>query len=177
MLTTDRDSRPLPSPTNESSRDRQANPDAETDGGQDGDLGDLLNELRVLLPGTTTLTAFLIILPFNVSFTELPPTTRLVYLATFLCSVVSMVLFTAPAAHHRMERPLKDRDRFKTRASRLMIAGLIPLSFAFVLATDLVVSAVVGDDRIAVVAAAMVAVLIAVIWWLVPLRNRSRGAT
>ncbi len=107
--------------------------------------------MRVLLPGTTTLTAFLIILPFNVSF-------------------------TAPAAHHRIERPLKDRDRFKTRASRLMIAGLIPLSFAFVLATDLVVSAVVGDDRIAVVAAAVVAVLIAVIWWLVPLRSRESGS-
>lgn len=157
-------------------RDHPPNPDAGRESGRDDDLGDLLNELRVLLPGTTTLTAFLIILPFNVSFTELPPTTRLVYLATFLCSVVSMVLFTAPAAHHRIERPLKDRDRFKTRASRLMIAGLIPLSFAFVLATDLVVSAVVGDDRIAVVAAAVVAVLIAVIWWLVPLRSRESGS-
>src|SRR5687767_1544159 len=31
----------------------------------DGDLGDMLQELRVLLPGSQTLTAFLVILPFN----------------------------------------------------------------------------------------------------------------
>ena len=36
----------------------------------DGDLSDLLAELRVLLPSAQTLTAFLIILPFNAGFAQ-----------------------------------------------------------------------------------------------------------
>lgn len=36
----------------------------------DGDLSELLEERRVLLPGAQTLTAFLIILPFNGGFAQ-----------------------------------------------------------------------------------------------------------
>ena len=72
--------------------------------GQDGDLSDLNDELRVLLPGATTLTAFLIILPFNRGFDEVRDEQKMVYLITFLCTVLSLILFTAPAAHHRFQR-------------------------------------------------------------------------
>jgi O-antigen/teichoic acid export membrane protein len=136
----------------------------------DGDLGDLLQELRVLLPGTQTLTAFLVILPFNGGFSQIEQGEKLVYLATFLCSVCSLVLFTAPAAQHRLQRPLSDRERFKTNATRLMVAGLVPLSAALVLATHLVLSEVLSDGRFAWITAGVVAALIAVIWWVVPLR-------
>ncbi len=138
----------------------------------DGDLGDLLQELRVLLPGTQTLTAFLVILPFNGGFSQMEQAEKLVYLATFLCSLCSLILFTAPAAQHRLQRPLQDRERFKTSATRLMVAGLVPLSAALVLATHLVLSQVLADDWFAWTAAGVVASLIAVVWWVVPLRSK-----
>lgn len=140
----------------------------------DGDLSDLLQELRVLLPGTQTLTAFLVILPFNQGFSQIQQGEKYVYLATFLCSICSLVLFAAPAAQHRLQRPLRDRERFKTMASRLMVAGLVPLSFALVLATQLVIAQVLQAAWFAWLAASAVALLVGVVWWLVPLRKKAQ---
>ncbi len=100
----------------------------------DEDLTELLQELRVLLPGTQTLTAFLIILPFNTGFAEITGLEKVVYAITFVCSLISLVFFTAPAAQHRLQRPLRDRPGFKELATRLIVIGLIPLSIALILA-------------------------------------------
>jgi hypothetical protein len=140
----------------------------------DEDLTELLQELRVLLPGTQMLTAFLIILPFNAGFADIQRGEKYVYLATFLCSVTSLVLFAAPAAQHRLQRPLLDREAFKHRANQLVIAGLVLLSFALVLATQLVLDEVLRIDWLAWVAAGVVALLILVVWWIAPLRMKAR---
>lgn len=142
---------------------------------QDTDLSDLLEELRVLLPGTTTLTAFLIILPFNAGFDAIRDDEKLVYVVTFLCSMTALILFTAPAAHHRLQRPLRDRVAFKDMASKFMIAGLIPLSFALVLAAQLVVSTAVGDRVISWSVTGALAMLVLTLWWIFPLRKRDRS--
>lgn len=140
----------------------------------DKDLNDLLQELRVLLPGTQTLTAFLIILPFNSGFADIQRGEKYVYLATFLCSITSLILFAAPAAQHRLERPLRDREAFKQRATRLVIAGLVPLSLAVVLATQLVLDHVLSVDWLAWAATATVALLLLIVWWIAPLRIKAR---
>jgi len=146
---------------------------------QDGDLSDLLEELRILLPGTTTLTAFLIILPFNSRFSEIRDEEKVIYLITFLCAVVALVLLTAPAAHHRLQRPLRDREAFKNRATRLMIAGLVPLSLALVLAVQLVLSTVFNPPWFSWTVAGVLALLILGLWWIVPLRmhEAKRGSS
>lgn len=108
------------------------------------DLSELLGELRVLLPGVQMLTGFLILLPFSQGFSKIGQNEQWVYLALFVCSVSSLVLFTAPAAQHRLERPLRDRIRFKHDATRLIIIGLAPLSLALILATHLIVTEVIG---------------------------------
>jgi drug/metabolite transporter (DMT)-like permease len=140
----------------------------------DGDLTDLLAELRVLLPGAQTLTAFLIILPFNEGFDQVRSEEKAVYLVTFLCSVLSLVLFTAPAAHHRLQRPLRDREGFKTMATRLVVAGLVPLSIAIILATQFVVSEVVPYRLLSWSISGIVAVVILILWWIVPMRRHER---
>jgi hypothetical protein len=124
------------------------------------------------------LTAFLIILPFQQGFPTIQPNERWVYLATFVCSVSSLVLFSAPAAQHRLERPLlslPERVRFKVAATRFAVAGLIPFSLALPLATHLVVAEVLGATA-ALATAAVVAVLIGCLWWAVPLAARRRRA-
>ncbi len=149
-----------------------ANPEvAEKD---DGDLSDLLGELRVLLPGAQTLTAFLVILPFNSGFDRIAGEGKAVYVITFLCSVLSLVLFTAPAAHHRLQRPLRDRRGFKTTATRLIIAGLVPLSVALILATQLVISEVVPNRIVPWAISGILATIILILWWIVPTRRHRR---
>ncbi len=90
-----------------------------------GDLADFLQELRVILPGAQMLTAFLIILPFQSGFGRIQQGEKWAYVATFICSVFSLVLFTAPAAQHRLERPLRDRVAFKNRSTRMIEVGLV----------------------------------------------------
>lgn len=134
----------------------------------DGDLSDLLEELRILLPGTTTLTAFLIILPFNSDFAEVREVQKIVYIITFLCSVLTLILLTAPAAHHRLQRPLRDREGFKNTATRMMVLALIPLSITVTLAAELVVAATVSTEWVSWLVAGVVGTLILALWWIMP---------
>ena len=57
------------------------------------DFTDLLNEIRLLLPGTLLLVAFLIALPFNSGYTRVSQFDNAVYVALFLCAILSLLLF------------------------------------------------------------------------------------
>lgn len=140
----------------------------------DHDLSDMLHEMRVLQQGAQVLTAFLIILPFSETFRAIAAGDKWVFLATFLVSLASLVFLSAPAASHRLERPLKDADRFKNFANRLILTGLFLQYLAWMLTTEFVVSTVLGQT-VGIVAAAAAGMLIAVLWWLVPLVRRRRS--
>ena len=141
---------------------------------EDDDLGDMLQEIRVLLQGAQVLSAFLIVIPFSSGFANVDSSERWIYAATFLCSMTSLVLLTAPAAQHRLERPLRDREQFKARSTRAIVTGVAALSCALVLATLLVVSEVLGRP-LALAIASLIAALIGLIWWIVPLRRARHG--
>lgn len=110
----------------------------------DGDLTDLLGELRVLLPSSQLLSAFLITVPFMPGFNAIAYTEKWVFLATFLLAVTSLVLLSATAVQHRLIRPLIDRPRFKTFASRQILAGAVTLAIALISGTQLVLSTIFG---------------------------------
>ena len=134
----------------------------------DDDLNDLLQENRILLQGAQVLTAFLTILPFSQGFEKVNDTEKWLYLATFMFSLTSLVFFTAPAAMHRLARPLQDRERFKNIATRLIVVGLVPASLALAFSSQIVTSAVVGEP-VSWIVAGVVAVIIGVLWWVIPL--------
>lgn len=142
----------------------------------DGDLTDMLGELRVLLPTAQLLSAFLIAVPFAPGFRSIAQAEKNVFLATFMLSVAALVLFTAPAVQHRLMRPLKQRADFKARASRQMLMGAALLAIALVLATQFVLSEVLGHT-VGNVAAAVIGALVGAMWLLVPLTwNRKQSA-
>lgn len=137
----------------------------------DDDLTDLLSEIRLLFPGTQILVAFLIILPFNSGYTRVSSLDNAVYVVMFVCAMISLLMFIAPAAQHRLMRPLRDRAAFKRSVNRQVIIGLIPLSLAITLATFFVISNVVSNLAAGIVAG-IVGLAIALLWWIIPLRNR-----
>jgi hypothetical protein len=65
-------------------------------------LIELLNELRVALPGVQVLFAFLLILPFTEAFSKITTVQRYVFAASFVSTAVTVALFIAPAAFHRV---------------------------------------------------------------------------
>lgn len=130
-------------------------------------LAELLQELRILLQGAQVLAGFLVILPFSARFAEISVFEKWVYLAAFLGTLSSLVLFSAPALHHRLQRPLVNRIQFKNFASRMMVLGAIPLSLGLTLAAQVAVSEVAGE-LIATVIAFVVGVFITFVWWVSP---------
>lgn len=139
----------------------------------DGDLSDMLSELRILLPGAQMLTAFLILLPFNGGARSVIEAQRYVFLATFVCALTSLVLLSAPAIQHRLMRPLISKARFKRMASRQIVAGSGALGVAFILGTNLVISEVFGH-LLGIISGALMATLILSVWWMLPLYLKRR---
>lgn len=140
---------------------------------QDGDLSDMLSELRILLPGAQMLTAFLIILPFNGGARQIIQAERYVFLVTFFFALTALVLLSAPAIQHRLMRPLISKSRFKRIASRQIVAGSCALGIAFILGTNLVISEVFGTVT-GIVAAAAMAGLIVSVWLILPMYLKRR---
>ena len=67
----------------------------------DRELSELLEEIRVILPGVEILFGFLIILPFEFS-DELTGLERLLYLGAFLSVSAGLALLVAPSSYHRI---------------------------------------------------------------------------
>lgn len=130
-------------------------------------LDELLEETRILLPGTEVLLGFLVTLPFTERFGAMEHTQRVVYMSTFFAVMLALVCFMLPAAYHRIARPIHERRRFKQFANHFLVAGLAPLSIGIVLVSWLVTSVVM--PQIAAVCAGIVAVTLGVAWWAVPL--------
>ena len=89
----------------------------------DRNLLELLNELRVALPGVQVLFAFLLTVPFTQRFTTLTATQEKVYYATLLCTTASTVLLIAPSAHHRINFRQQDKAYIVFLANKLTIVG------------------------------------------------------
>lgn len=139
----------------------------------DGDLTEMLNELRILLPGAQLLTAFLISVPFMPGFQQVIQSEKWMFMATFVCSLASLIFFAAPAVQHRMLRPLKNRTAFKDMATRQILVGVVMLALALVLAATLVVSEVFGHGLGTSVGTG-IGVLIVLLWYWLPSRQRKK---
>ena len=86
----------------------------------DRNLGELLQELRVALPGVQVLFAFLLAVPFQQNFTKITDFQETVYFVTLLLTALSAVLLIAPSAYHRMTFRMQQKDDLVFLANRLV---------------------------------------------------------
>ena len=142
----------------------------------DRNLGELLGELRVALPGVQVLFAFLLVVPFNARFTTITSTQEYLYLASLLFAGVASALLIAPAAHHRLTFRLQDKRYLVLTANRLAIAGLGCLAIAMTTAIALVTDVVFGSGT-AIAACAGIGLLFLRFWYVMPLRRRMHRAS
>lgn len=137
----------------------------------DRNLGELLQELRVALPGVQVLFAFLLAVPFQQRFTEITPFEKRVYFATLLSTAISAALLISPSAYHRMTFHLQQKRRLVLLANRMAIAGLAFLALAMTGAVTLIADVLFGALATACFGAAAAA-MFAVLWFVLPLRRR-----
>ena len=141
----------------------------------DRELIELLNELRVALPGVQVLFAFLLVVPFQQRFTTVTEFQKTLYFVALLCSAAATILLIAPSANHRILFRAREKPALLKRSNVMTIAGLGFLAAAVVAVVMLITDYLYGTET-TVVVTAIVALGFAVLWYLVPLRQRASGA-
>ena len=137
----------------------------------DRNLIELLNELRVALPGVQVLFAFLLVLPFNSGFDDVTGFQKDVYLFTLIAATLSAVLLIAPSMHHRLQFREGNKREILRDANRLTILGMTTLAFAMCGAVVLVTDFVFGAGTM-VAATVAVGIAFLIVWYLMPARRR-----
>jgi hypothetical protein len=139
------------------------------------ELIELLNELRVALPGVQVLFAFLLAVPFTQRFPEATNFQRALFLVTLLLTAISAALLIAPSAYHRLHFRQHNKEELLVTSNRLAIAGLGVLAFAMIGAIVLVTDVLYGALATTCVGIASTAVF-GWLWAVMPLRRRSQQA-
>jgi hypothetical protein len=142
------------------------------------ELIELLNELRVALPGVQVLFAFLLAVPFANGFPKLSPTGRDVFFAAFIATALSTVLLIAPSSYHRLRWRQHDKERMLVISNALTIAGLLCLAVA-ITCTVFVITDFLFHTAWAATFTAFIGALFVVLWYGLPLaaaiRDRQRA--
>jgi hypothetical protein len=107
-------------------------------------LIELLNELRVALPGVQVLFAFLLAVPFQQRFSQTSDFEHYVYLVTLLASAAATAFLIAPTGYHRLLFQRGDRPTIIRKGTQMLIAGLaclaVAMTGAIYLVTDFIFS-------------------------------------
>jgi hypothetical protein len=141
---------------------------------RDRQMAELLQELRVALPGVQILFAFLLTVPFSQGFTRVTDFQRDLFFAVLLATACSTACFIAPTATHRLRFHQRERAYIVESANRLLIAGLVFLTLAIVGAVTLITDYLFDLGRTWFWPAG-VAVLLISIWFVRPLLRHARG--
>ena len=139
----------------------------------DRELIELLNELRVVLPGVQVLFAFLLTVPFNTGFSNASTFHRSLLLVALLASAFATGSLVAPAAQHRILFRAQDKQQLLRRANLFAISGVLLLAVAVVVSVLLVVD-FLFQIRVASICAAAVAALLVSVWLIQPIIIRRR---
>src|SRR5512133_4392145 len=130
----------------------------------DRNLGELLQELRVALPGVQVLFAFLLTIPFNQRFALLTAAQERIYLGTLLSTTVAAILLIAPTAFHRLTFRLQQKARLVRLGNWMTLTGLaflaVGMTGVVLLVTDFLFS-----TAVTVVCTSVAALMFATFWY------------
>jgi hypothetical protein len=137
----------------------------------DRNLGELLQELRVALPGVQVLFAFLLAVPFQKGFEEVTSFQKDVYFATLILTAISATMLISPSAYHRITFRYQQKRRLVYYANRFAIVGLAFLALAMTGAI-LLITDVLFSTAAAWVTAGLALCFFSFFWFAMPLQRR-----
>jgi hypothetical protein len=139
----------------------------------DRNLSDLLQELRVALPGVQVLFAFLLTVPFSQRFDTLSAFDKKLYYGVLICVALATVMLVAPTAGHRILFRRQQKEFIVTIANRLSLIGLLMLAIAMCGAIALISDFIFGATT-AVISTIVMAAAFVGFWYLGPIIRRAK---
>jgi hypothetical protein len=157
-------------------RDSHHNAGSDPDGDQvgrdlDRELNELLQELRVMLPGIQVLLAFLLTVAFTNQFATLSDEERGLYFGAVMSTSLAIVFLLAPGVQHRMRFREHDKEALLQSSNRLALAGTVAVGIAMAAVVFLLANYLYGVTLASIVTA-FVVIVMAVLWYFLPWRRR-----
>lgn len=135
-------------------------------------FNELLQELRVAQAGVQILFGFLLSITFTERYASVSDYIRGTHLVTVLFSALAVAFLTAPAAWHRLQFRLGQREEILRVANGFAITGLACLATAMTGTVLLLGEMIVGGWG-AIVLGVFAAVVFSTLWFTWPLKERS----
>lgn len=132
------------------------------------ELAELLQELRVALPGVQVLFAFLLTVPFSQGFVKTTTFQRDLFFATLAATAISTALLIAPSAWHRIHFRQKNKEDILLASNKLTIAGLAFLALAMIGAVMLIAD-FAFSATLAVISGVVATAVLGAFWAAIPL--------
>jgi Family of unknown function (DUF6328) len=139
----------------------------------DRNLSDLLQELRVALPGVQVLFAFLLTVPFSQRFEDLSTFQKDLFYGVLISVALATILLVAPTAGHRILFRRQQKEYIVTLANRLALAGLALLAVAMCGAIALIADFLFGAAT-AIVSTIVIASGFVLFWFAGPIIRRAQ---
>lgn len=139
----------------------------------DRELIELLNELRVALPGVQVLLAFMLTLPFSDRFKELSSLQKGTFVVALLATSCAIVFFMTPTSYHRLRWRHGDKEQILTTSNRLSIVGIALMGLGLTAVVFLIMD-VLFFTLTAIAVALAISALIAYLWFGLPLIRLAR---
>ena len=135
------------------------------------ELIELLNEVRVALPGVQVLFAFLLTVPFASGWKKTTELQQDVYVCAVVTAAVAAVFMIAPSSYHRLLFRQPHKEHMLFTSNKLLMIGMVFLGISICLCVFLVVDYVISIPW-ALTLTGIVVALILVLWYLMPLNRR-----
>jgi hypothetical protein len=139
----------------------------------DRELIELLNELRVTLPGVQVLFAFLLIAPFSQGFDRVNDLQKYAYLAALTFAALGSAFLIAPTPYHRIRFRDRDKEAMLRIGNRLALAGTVCLAVGISCALFFVTDFLFRSPLPALLTAAVAGVIVT-LWYVLPLVREVR---
>ena len=137
------------------------------------ELIELLNELRVALPGVQVLFAFLLAVPFTQRFVETTELQRDTFMVALLSTLAGSVFLIAPSAYHRIRFRDRDKEALLRISNVFAIVGMLFLAVGMT-AVVFLVTDIIYKGTVTAVVTSLTAALFAAVWFVLPLVRKSQ---
>jgi hypothetical protein len=139
----------------------------------DRNLSDLLQELRVALPGVQVLFAFLLTVPFTNRFSDLNAFQEKLYFGVLIAVALATVLLVAPTVGHRILFRRQQKEYIVTLSNNLSLVGMFLLAVSMCGAIALISDFLFGGTT-AIISTVVMAVAFAGFWFTGPIIRRAK---
>lgn len=135
----------------------------------------LLEEIKIVLPGTQILIAFQLTSVFAPGFKDLSGYLKDIYLGSIFLSIFAIIMILTITTYHRIAEEGEDSHSFHTVASYLLMVNLFCISLSLSLVLYVVTMVIVPYSHLALFASATTFALTLAFWFVFPFIFRTKN--